>query len=69
MQVEADELIKKYESFKLLINLYLLNPGTLEKYIKEHLLNMTEKDIIVGYLKKRADYKSSNIEELVKQLF
>lgn len=64
-------MIKKYESFKLLVNLFLLNPESLEKYIKDHLMAISEKDVIVGYLKKRADYKekSTKIEELVKSLF
>jgi hypothetical protein len=30
LEVEAEELIKKYESFKLLVNVYLLNVESLE---------------------------------------
>ncbi|CDW91827.1 exocyst complex component 5 [Stylonychia lemnae] len=69
LQVEADEIIKKYESFKLLINLYLLNPESLEQYIKEHLMQITDRETIVGYLSKRTDYKSSKIDEIINNIF
>jgi hypothetical protein len=29
LQVDAEEIIKKYESFKLLVNIYLMNPESL----------------------------------------
>ena len=51
LQVDADEVIKKYESFKLIVNIYLMNVESLEQNIREHLLNITEKDIIILYLK------------------
>jgi hypothetical protein len=69
LQIEADELIKKYENFKLLINIYLLNPEQLERYIKEHLLNLAEKDLIVSYLQHRADFKSSKLDDVINNLF
>ena len=40
LRVEEDDIIKKYEAFKLLINLYLLDVNSLEPYIKEHLLSI-----------------------------
>jgi len=65
LQIEADEIIKKYESFKLLVNLYLLNPESLEQYIREHLLQIQDKIIIVSYLKQRTDFKSSKLDEII----
>ncbi len=45
------EILRKYESFKLLINIHLMNVEGLEQYIREHLLQISERDIIVSYLK------------------
>eukprot|EP00347_Sterkiella_histriomuscorum_P019571 403341127 len=69
LQVDADEIIKKYESFKLLINLYLLNPESLQQYIKDHLMTITDKETIAGYLSKRTDYKSSKLDDIINSLF
>lgn len=69
MTVEADEIIKRYESFKLLVNLHIMNVESLEQYIREHLLNINEKELIVSYLKQRSDYKSSKLDDMIKHLF
>lgn len=69
LRIEEEDIIKKYETFKLLINIYLLNSEILEQYIKEHLLNIQEKEVIIGFLKKRADFKSNKLDELIHNLF
>ena len=69
LQVDADDIIKKYESFKLLVNIYLMNESSLEQYIREHLLSLQEKDIIINYLKRRADFKTAKLDGIITRLF
>ena len=47
MTVDSDEIIKRYETFKLLVNIHIMNVESLEQYIREHLLKISEKDLIV----------------------
>ena len=69
MQVESEEIIKQYESFKLLVNIYLMSPAILEQYIRENLVQSTDKAIICNYLQRRGDFKQAKLDELIHTLF
>ena len=69
LQIEEEELIKNFESFKLLINLYILNPDSIQKYVAEHLMHIHDKEVIIAYLYKRADFKSAKIDEIIDNLY
>ena len=61
--------MKKYEGFKLLVNLYIMNVESLEQYIRDHLLQKSDKKTIVSYLKKRGDYNQNKLEKIITNLF
>ncbi len=46
-----------------------MNVEGLEQYIREHLLSISERDIIVSYLKQRGDYKQHKLETIITHLF
>lgn len=69
LQVESEEIIRQYESFKMLVNIYLINSELLETYIRDNLLQTTDKATICNYLQHRGDFKQAKLEELIHSLF
>ena len=69
IQCDDETTLFEFEKFRQLINLYLIPPESLAEFIQEEPITSIPVSVIIQFISRREDFKSSRIERLLSSLF